>query len=101
MKEEVNLETERLIIRSPKASDIPRIVKFANNSKVADMILNIPYSYEEKDAIFWINMANQGLKNESQFTFAICQKATNKFIGAIGLKINKRFNRAELGFWIG
>jgi len=53
MEKEVNLETERLILRSPKASDIPRIVKFANNSKVANMTLNIPSPYKEKDAIFF------------------------------------------------
>jgi len=100
MEKDVNLETKRLVIRSPRASDIPRIVKFANNSKVADMTLNIPFPYEEKDAIFWINNANQGLKDESQFTCAICQKPTNEFIGGIGLGVNRRFNRAELGFWI-
>lgn len=99
--EKVNLKTERLLIRSPRASDIPRIVKFADNPKVADMTLNMPYPYEEKDAIYWINMANQGLEDESQFTFAICQKTTDEFIGGIGLRVNKRFNRAELGFWIG
>lgn len=101
MEKELNLKTQRLILRSPKASDIPRIVKFANNSKVADMTLNIPFPYKEKDAILWINRANKGLQDESKFIFAVCRESTNKFIGGIGLEINKRFNRAELGFWIG
>lgn len=100
MGKDLNLKTERLIIRSPQASDIPRIVKFANNSKVADMTLNIPFPYEEEDAIFWINNANQGLKNKSQFSCAICRKSTNEFIGGVSLRVNKRFNRAGLGFWI-
>jgi len=45
-------------------------------------------------------MANQGLKEETNFIFAICRESTSEFIGGIGLRVNKRFNRAELGFWI-
>ena len=33
--------------------------------------------------------------------FAIVLKETQELIGAIGLTINKRFKRAELGYWIG
>jgi len=82
-------------------SDIADIVSLANNRKVADMTLSIPHPYQPKDAIAWINTATEGLKDESHFIFAICPLPGNNFIGGIGLEINKRFNRAELGFWIG
>lgn len=95
------LKTERLRLRELEASDIPDIVSLANNPKVADMTLNIPHPYHERDAIAWINTAMEGFKDKSHFIFAICPLPQNDFIGAIGLDINTRFNRAELGFWIG
>lgn len=95
------IETKRLRLRMPSARDIPRIVKFANNSKVTKMTLNMPYPYLEKDAISWINMANEGLEDQNHFIFAICLNSDDAFIGGIGLRVNRRFNNAELGFWIG
>ncbi len=65
------------------------------------MTLNMPYPYSEKDAIFWINMANEGFEDQNHFVFAICRLADNELMGGIGLRVNKRFNNAELGFWIG
>lgn len=64
------------------------------------MTLNMPYPYQKKDAISWINMANQGLEDENHFVFSICLLPDDEFIGGIGLRVNKRFNNAELGFWI-
>lgn len=94
------IETSNLILGKIQISDIPKIIEFAGNKKIAENTLNIPHPYKEKDAIFWINSANQGFENGTQFTFSIRLKSTNEFIGGIGLKINKRFHRAELGYWI-
>jgi RimJ/RimL family protein N-acetyltransferase len=95
------LETDRLRLRKPSVKDIPNILEHADNPKIAETTLNIPHPYREKDAVFWINMANEGFKDKSGFVFAICQKSTDEFMGGIGLRINQRFNRAEMGFWIG
>ncbi len=94
------LETDRIRLRKPSVRDIPKILEYANNPKISETTLNIPHPYGEKDAVFWINMANQGFEDRSRFVFAICQKSTDDFIGGIGLRINQRFNRAEMGFWI-
>lgn len=95
------IKTDRLRLRKPRIKDIPRIMEYADNPKVADMTLNIPHPYKEEDAIFWLNMAHKGFKEKSKFIFAICLLPTDEFIGGIGLRINEKFNRAELGFWIG
>lgn len=92
--------TERLVLKALSFKDIPQIVAYAGNKKIAEKTLNIPHPYEEKDAIFWINSANQGFENKSQFTFGIRAKSKDQFIGGIGLKVNKRFQRAEMGYWI-
>lgn len=85
----------------PEAKDIPNMVQYANNSKVSRMTLTMPYPYREKDAISWINMANEGFEDQNHFVFAICLLPDGDFIGGIGLRVNKRFNNAELGFWVG
>ncbi|MDR8392298.1 GNAT family N-acetyltransferase [Aliifodinibius sp. S!AR15-10] len=95
------IETERIRLRKPEVRDIPQIVTYAGHPKIAEMTLNIPHPYQEKDAVKWLNMANEGFEDKSKYLFAICHLQEDEMIGAIGLKVNKRFNRAELGFWIG
>lgn len=95
------IQTKRLRLRMPAAKDIPGMVEYANHPQVSEMTLNIPHPYHEKDAISWINMANQGFEDKDHFVFAICTISDDQFMGGIGLRVAKRFNRAELGFWIG
>ncbi len=94
------IETNRLVLGRLSFNDIPKIIEYAGNEKVAETTLNIPHPYQEKDAIFWINSANKGFESKTQYTFGIRTKNEDKFIGGIGLKINNRFQRAELGYWI-
>ncbi|MCX2745571.1 GNAT family N-acetyltransferase [Mangrovivirga sp. M17] len=95
------LKTDRLILSKPLVSDVPDIVRQANNKKIEAFTLNIPHPYSEDDAVSWLNMINQGWNEGSQVTFKVSTKTDKEFIGAIGLKINKRFNHAELGYWLG
>ena len=95
------IESERLLLTKLQSTDIEKIIEYAGNIQIAENTLNIPHPYEKKDALFWINSANEGFKNKTQFSFAIRLRESNEFIGGIGLKINKRFDRAELGYWLG
>jgi len=94
------IETERLILSKLKAEDIPAIVQYAGNKKISDYTSHIPFPYEEKDAIFWLNQAQEGYRNGTHLTLGIHLKSSSAFIGGIGLTINQRYNRAELGYWI-
>ncbi len=100
MDEFPKIETERLFLGKLKAADIPAIVKHASNKNISDFTLNLPFPYNEKDAIYWINLANQGFKDGTNIIFGIKRKSDNQFIGGIGLTIARRFNRAEIGYWI-
>ena len=95
------IETARLLLTELRAADIPRIVQLAANPRVSDYTLNLPFPYAEKDAIYWLNLAHQGLKNGTHFIFAIRSKPENDLIGGIGLTTERRFNRAEAGYWLG
>ena len=100
MEEFPSLQTKRLKLRKLSSADIPYIVKYAGNPKVAETTLNIPHPYAEKDAQYWITTAEDGFNNKTQFTFGIEHKIQNEFIGGIGLKLDHDHNRAEFGYWI-
>ena len=94
------IETKRLILGPIKSNYIPKIVEYAGNKKVADALLTLPHPYQEEDAIYWMNLSNQGLKNGDHYIFGIFLKDYQEFIGGIGLHLEKEHNRAELGYWI-
>ncbi len=95
------LYTPRLILRKITIDDIPALLKYANNPKIADRIVNIPYPYEEPTAVFRISYVHQGFKQKSRFVFSIISKAEQCLIGEISLHLNNTKDGAELGYWLG
>jgi len=95
------LNTERLKLRKISIDDIPSLIKYANNKKIADNILNIPYPYQEPDAVFRISYVHQGFKNKSRYVFAIIFKESDELIGEISLHVDSSGNKAQLAYWIG
>lgn len=95
------LLTTRLRLRKLQLEDVPTIVAFCNNRKITDNVIHLPFPYKEEDAIFWLNMANEGYKNKTRYTFAIAQRASNALVGAIGLTVDPGHNKAEMGYWVG
>jgi len=95
------LYTDRLKLRKIQVEDIPLLVKYANNKKVSDYILNIPYPYQEYDAVFRISYVQQGFKANARYVFAIVLKETGEFVGEISLHLDNQKNMAQLAYWIG
>jgi len=95
-----HIKTDRLRLNELTTADIPFIIQYAGNKKISDTTLNIPYPYSEKDAEFWINLSHEGFKNGTNLIFAIRLKESSSFVGGISLKIERRFNRAEIGYWL-
>lgn len=95
------LNTERLKLRKIKAEDIPSLIKYANNKKIAEKILNMPYPYSEPQAVFRLSYVSQGFKNRSRFVFSIELKETQEFIGEISLHLEIQNNKAQIGYWVG
>lgn len=100
MNEFPRLETERLLLSDLDHADIPTIVEYAGNKNISLNTQNIPYPYKKEDAIFWINATAEGFREQRQYTFAVKLKTSGEFIGAIGLRVERRNRRAELGYWI-
>ncbi|MCD6012165.1 MAG: family N-acetyltransferase [Flavipsychrobacter sp.] len=95
------LYTPRLQLRKIEVDDIPSLVKYAGNKKISDYVLNIPYPYNEPDAVFRISYVVQGFKNKARYVFAIILKETGEFIGEIGLHMDSNNGTAQLGYWVG
>tara|TARA_R100000306_G_C4353275_1_gene131296 strand:- start:62 stop:604 length:543 start_codon:yes stop_codon:yes gene_type:complete len=93
--------TERLVLNQPNLSDLEKISSILNTSELySKNTINIPFPYTINNAKFWVDLADNGLKNQNQYIFAIRLKENNELIGGIDLGINKQFNKAELGYWL-
>jgi ribosomal-protein-alanine N-acetyltransferase len=95
------LLTPRLVLRQLRADDIPSLVKYANNKKIAYNVINIPYPYHEHEAVFRISYVLQGFKTRARYVFAIIARETDELIGEIGIHLVNNDGLAQLGYWVG
>ncbi len=100
MEELPELITKRLKLRKIELGDVSSLLKYANNKNISDQIFNIPFPYQEEDAIYRLNFVLQGFKNKERYVFAITLKDSKEFIGEIDLHLDKANNSAQLGYWI-
>ena len=101
MKKRIKLKTSRLLLRPFKLTDAQRVKELAGDKILADTVLNIPYPYKDGMAEQWISTHKPKFESGELVNFAITLNTTKELIGSIGLVVNKRFNHAELGYWIG
>jgi [ribosomal protein S5]-alanine N-acetyltransferase len=95
------LHSKRLKLRKISVDDIPSLIRYANNKKIADHILNIPYPYGEPEAVFRITYVVQGFKSKARYVFAIIYLESEELIGEISLHVDNQENIAQLGYWVG
>jgi RimJ/RimL family protein N-acetyltransferase len=95
------LTTPRLILRAFEPADAAEVTRLAGDFAVADTTLNVPHPYEHGDAEAWIATHRPGFAAGELANFAILRRDDRQLLGAIGLQIERRFARANLGYWIG
>ena len=95
------LETLRLKLRPFSLSDARDVMRLAGDRDIADTTLNIPHPYADGMAESWIETHKSGYETDSSVTFAVVLRDGACLVGAIGLTIDRRFNKAELGYWTG
>ena len=101
MKQRPILETQRLILRPFELTDARAVQRLAGEYAIADTTLNIPHPYEDGMAEQWIGTHQPQFEAGELANFAVTLREPGELVGAIGLVINRRFDRAELGYWIG
>jgi RimJ/RimL family protein N-acetyltransferase len=98
MSSDVVLTTERLALRSLTLADAPDIQRLASAYEIALNTLSIPHPYPEEAAEEWIRSHTE---TGEETVFAIALRDGDEFIGTIGLRVRRDYDRGELGYWIG
>jgi len=100
MNDYPRLETARLLLRAFTLEDAPDVHKLVGAREIADTTLNIPHPYEEGMAEEWISTHAERFEKGQATHFAITLRVDNSLAGGIGLHINPRFDRGEIGYWV-
>jgi RimJ/RimL family protein N-acetyltransferase len=88
----VLLETERLLLRPPRAADISHFVPLLGEFEVAKNLSRVPHPYTEDDACAFIVVTAHAWRNGTEFNFAILRKESPACIGNL-----RRAPSAQLG----
>jgi ribosomal-protein-alanine N-acetyltransferase len=85
------LESERLILRPPRPSDIQSMTVWLSDYDVARMTARVPHPYNEGDAEAFI-------AHVPEHRFVIQRKRDGVFLGMAGLHADDGY---EFGYWLG
>lgn len=95
------LTTERLVLRPWKETDAESLYEYAKDPEVGPIAGWPPHKSEEGS----LEVIRHVFTGEE--CYAICEKGTDKAIGAVELKLNghtdmtERDDECELGYWLG
>lgn len=92
------LTTARLVLRPFTLDDAPAVQRLAADREVALNTLLIPHPYPEGAAVDWIDGHDDTSDNH---IFAIAPRDGGEAMGAIGLHVDRKHERAEIGYWLG
>ncbi len=101
MKERPTIETERLVLRPFTLDDAGEVQRLAGDKAIAATTLRLPHPYEDGVAEEWIGTHQEKFEKDELVNLAIAHRRDGHLIGAIGLTVNRDFENAELGYWIG
>ncbi|NJL50889.1 MAG: GNAT family N-acetyltransferase, partial [Blastochloris sp.] len=90
------LETERLVLRTPRFEDAAAIAALADDPVITVNTALIPHAFRKQDAEAWI--AQFAAPDDDGATFGIYRKDGDVFIGACGL--SRLDGVIHLGFWL-
>jgi RimJ/RimL family protein N-acetyltransferase len=96
-----SLQTDRLLLRPYRLTDVSDLVRLAGAREVAATTLRIPHPYREQDAVEFISSFQAEAEIGASARFAITLRQNGELCGGIGLRIEKAHQHAELGYWIG
>jgi [ribosomal protein S5]-alanine N-acetyltransferase len=101
MRSDTVLSTKRLRLCRFEIKDAPAVQRLAGAWEVADTTLLIPHPYPDGAAEGFIESTHADWEKGEQYVFAITLSSTGELCGSIGLRVNAKHERGELGYWIG
>ena len=93
------IETQRLVMRPFGLADAQDVRRLAAERSIADTTLNIPHPYEVGMAEAWIATHQPRFEAGELVNFAITLFSDQRLIGAMRLRLERAFDRAELGYF--
>lgn len=97
----ITMTTNRLLLRLFQKSDAGAVTKLCNNYNIYKNTLYLPYPYQLKDALSWIEQHHNNLDANKLYEFAVTDKESGELYGAIALSNNQKSNNGEMAYWIG
>lgn len=94
-------ETERLRLNNICIDNSKEIDQLMDDCDIIWNNYDVPHPYYKGYAKEWIEKSNSGSENSELLRWGIFEKRRNTIIGNIELRINRKHNRAEVGYWIG
>jgi len=98
MRDVVQIETERLVIRPVADRDCGRVALYLADLDVSRMTGTVPHPYPPIAAEGWLMLQRARAGLEQDFVFAI-DRPGEGLIGVIGLHV--RGAAREIGYWLG
>ena len=90
------LESDRLILRPPRPTDIAAMVVWLGDYNVSQNLARVPFPYDEQDAEAFV--AGVGREAET-YVFSVLRSSDGLFLGGIGLHPDAE--GFEFGYWLG
>jgi RimJ/RimL family protein N-acetyltransferase len=92
-----SLRTARLVLRPLELADAPRLQELAGEREIALNTISIPHPYSLAQAEEWVRAQGE-LEAHGDINFVIDD---GQVAGGIGLRVQRSYERAEIGYWIG
>ena len=94
------LEADLVRMRPIETVDIPHIQRLAAAEEIAKNTY-VPHPYPPDGSKEFVQKVREQWRYEEAFVFAIIERATERFVGCMGIHPMPAHNRAEVGYWIG
>jgi RimJ/RimL family protein N-acetyltransferase len=91
------LTSERLVLDQPMPADVAAITEYCQDP-IFERFMTLPWPYSASHARYFVeNYVPKGWSNGNELTWALRSRATDSFLGSIGLRVPT----SDLGFWMG
>lgn len=97
----IELQTERLILRTPTLADIEAVTAFANDPDCSWGGYGIPHPCSDEHSEAWIRKSGQKLDAEEGYAFLVCRKDDGAVMGDVQLNRDAMRNVGDIGYIIG
>ncbi|MDN5212633.1 GNAT family protein [Fulvivirgaceae bacterium BMA12] len=95
------LTSERLKLTSFERVSAETWFRLINDKEVAQTTLSLPHPCTIKEAKLWREQQMDKIRQQQILRWSVSMKDNDCIIGSVKLSLNRRFNSAEIGYWLG